>query len=154
MYAVLLFLHSVCRWLVLISLIYAIIRAFRGYSQRRPFTKTDATARQMAVNFAQLQFTIGMVLYFVSPVSRYFLMHFKAAITDTGTLFFGCIHALLMIAAVGVISTGAGVSQRSTDDHTRFSKMLLWYAIALLIILIAVPWPFSPFAHRPYLRTF
>jgi len=30
--------------------------------------------------------------------------------------------------------------------------MLLFFVVALIIILIATPWPFSPFAGRPYFR--
>jgi hypothetical protein len=30
--------------------------------------------------------------------------------------------------------------------------MLIWLSIALIIIFIAIPWPFSPFANRPYYR--
>jgi hypothetical protein len=30
--------------------------------------------------------------------------------------------------------------------------MALWFTAALLLILVAIPWPFSPFAQRPYLR--
>jgi cbb3-type cytochrome oxidase subunit 3 len=30
--------------------------------------------------------------------------------------------------------------------------MLVWFTIALIIIFIAIPWPFSPFANRPYFR--
>jgi len=37
-------------------------------------------------------------------------------------------------------------------DKEKFKIMLLWYGIALIIILIAIPWPFSPLANRPYLR--
>jgi hypothetical protein len=32
--------------------------------------------------------------------------------------------------------------------------MAIWFLLGLIVILIAVPWPFSPLANRPYIRHF
>jgi hypothetical protein len=57
-----------------------------------------------------------------------------------------------MFSAIIVITIGSAMAKRKATDRERFKTMLTWYAIALLIIFLAIPWPFSPFANRPYFR--
>jgi hypothetical protein len=57
-----------------------------------------------------------------------------------------------MFTAIIVITIGSAMAKRKATDRERFKTMLTWYAIALLIIFLAIPWPFSPFANRPYFR--
>lgn len=153
MYATLILLHSVFRWLVLISLFYTIFRAWRGYSKHRPFTKNDHAIRKWTVSFVHLQFVIGFTLYLTSPVIKSFYANFEESIRHMDMAFFGIAHILCMFVAVALISVGSGMTKRKPADREKFKAMLLWFSIALLIIFIAIPWPFSPFANRPYLRT-
>jgi drug/metabolite transporter (DMT)-like permease len=57
-----------------------------------------------------------------------------------------------MLTAIVLLTIGSALTKRKKDDRDKFKTMLTWFGIALIIILIAVPWPFSPFAQRPYLR--
>lgn len=152
MYSSLLFFHSLCRWLVLASLLYAIARACRGYVSNGIFTKTDNTARHVAENIAKVQLMLGFILYFTSPVIKYFFSSFREATQNTELTFFGIAHILCMVVSVFVIAIGSASVTRKATDREKFRTMLIWFSIALLIICIAIPWPFSPFAHRPYFR--
>jgi len=67
-------------------------------------------------------------------------------------LFFGLIHILLMLIAIILITIGSAIAKRKTSDVEKFKTILIYYSISLLIIFIAIPWPFSPLAHRPFLR--
>lgn len=151
MYSILLELHSAMRWVVLLNLLYAIYRAYYGYVSNSVFSKTDNALRHWTATFAHIQLLIGMVLYFQSPVVKYFrqtgFKNFEAA-------FFGLIHISLMLVAIVVLTVGSAMAKRKTSDVDKFKTMLLWYTIALVIIFIAIPWPFSPLAARPYIRPF
>jgi hypothetical protein len=149
LYTVLLFLHSCCRWLVLGGLIYAIYRGLRGGPV---FTKTDDRARHITATLAHVQLCIGYILYFNSPLVTYFRAHFHEA--NFEALFFGLIHISLMTISVVLISVGSSLAKRQEADKAKFLTMTTFYFLALLIIFIAIPWPFSPLAHRPLLRTF
>jgi hypothetical protein len=61
-------------------------------------------------------------------------------------------HILLMLVAIVLITIGSAKSKRQAKDPEKFKVMLTWFSIALLIIFLAIPWPFSPFGNRPYLR--
>lgn len=152
MYPYLLFFHSITRWLVLISLIYTIYRAFRGWQRGLAFSPADDRARHITATISHIQFTLGAILYFVSPMVKYFLSNFKTAISNSEMSFFGLIHMSLMVTSVFVLSIGSSLAKRKEADKDKFKTMAIFYLIALIIILIAIPWPFSPFAHRPYYR--
>ena len=80
MLSILLFLHSVFRWLVLAGLVYAIYRAIKGYLYKLPFTKADDAARHWAATIAHMQLTLGIVLYTQSDTAKIS----SRALTDTG----------------------------------------------------------------------
>jgi uncharacterized membrane protein len=149
-----LLIHSLLRWLVLFSLLYAIFRAYRGFVKGLAFTKTDNSVRHWTATIAHIQLIAGMILYLQSPMTSYFWRNFSEAIRQVNTTFFGLVHISLMLIAIVVITVGSALAKRRQNDREKFKTMLSWFGIGLLIILIAVPWPFSPWASRPYLRTF
>ena len=124
MYQSLTFFHSMIRWLVLVSLLYSIFSAYKGYISPLKFTKLDNTVRHWTATFAHIQLVIGIVLYTQSP----------------------------MFLAIIFITIGSALAKRKQTDKEKFKTMLVWFSTALLIILIAIPWPFSPLANRPYFR--
>jgi len=68
--------------------------------------------------------------------------------------FFKYIHLILMVLAIVVITIGSARAKRMTTAAAKYHTMLIWFAIALVIIFIAIPWPFSFLATRPYIRPF
>lgn len=154
MYSFLLFFHSLFRWLVLAGLLSGIFRAYRGYYTGSVFTKTDNALRHWTATVAHIQLMIGFSLYFTSPIISYFFGHFNEAIHLLDMSFFGIIHISVMFTAIVLITIGSALSKRRSSDRAKFKTMLLWFCIALLLIFIAIPWPFSPFANRPYFRVF
>lgn len=154
MYTFLLLSHSIVRWLIVPAMVYALFRGFRGWSQKRPFTKTDDTVRHVTATLTHIQLMIGYVLYFNSPFISYFRTHFKEAIQQFDFVFFGMIHITLMTIAIVVVTIGSSAAKRQQTDTAKFKTMAIFYTIAFIIILIAIPWPFSPLSARPYFRTF
>jgi hypothetical protein len=59
-----------------------------------------------------------------------------------------------MTVAVVLITIGSAMAKRQQTDHGKFKTMALWFLLGLIVILIAIPWPFSPLANRPYIRHF
>ncbi|MFL5746471.1 MAG: hypothetical protein ACJ751_17470 [Niastella sp.] len=154
MYQSLLILHSLVRWLVLISLLVAIVRAYSGWLGNKPFLKIDNRTRMVAVTSAHIQLVIGISLYFISPVVRYFLNYFKEAVHQREIRFFGMEHITMMVIAIVLLTIGSVKTKRKTTDQQKFKTMAIWFTIALLIIFLSIPWHFSPFTSRPYFRWF
>lgn len=152
MFQTLTFYHSIMRWLVLASIVYAIYRAYKGYSSNAQFSKTDNAVRHWTATIAHIQLLIGIILYTQSPIIKYFWQNFNEAIQNLDLTFFGLLHLILMLTAIILITIGSALSKRKTTDKEKFKTMLVWFSVSLIIIFIAIPWPFSPLANRPYFR--
>lgn len=146
MHQTILILHSINRYLVLISLVYCIILAWNGLRKNKVFSATDNTFRHLTATIAHVQLMLGLYLYIISPVVKYNVFE--------ESVFFRYIHIAMMVIAIVLITIGSAKAKRVETDQLKFRTMLLWFSLALLIILIAIPWPFSPLAHRPYFRSF
>ena len=152
MYSILLGLHSGVRWLVLASLIFAIFRAYHGWLSQRTFTWFDHWTRHWTATIAHVQLVFGLWLYFISPITAYFLNHFKDAVHQREFRFFGMEHSLMMILGIIIITIGSASAKRKPTDREKFKTMALWFTAGTLIILSSIPWAFSPFTSRPYFR--
>jgi hypothetical protein len=154
MYAILLALHSLIRWLVLASLLFALYRAYRGWLTNKPYTKADHYARLAAATAAHIQLVLGIWLYIISPVVSYFLHNFGTAVHERGIRFFGMEHVTMMLIAIVIITIGSAKAKRKRTDKEKFRIMAIWFTIGLVIILSSIPWSFSPLVSRPNFRPF
>jgi len=154
MYSLLLSIHSLVRWLLLVTLLISIGRAYQGWLKNKRFSKRDNTLRVITSSIAHTQLILGLWLYFISPVIKYFLQNFSEAVHMREIRFFGMEHSLMMLIAIVLITIGSSLSKRKNEDKLKFKTLAIWLTIALLVILSSVPWPFSPLISRPYFRPF
>lgn len=155
MYTILLSVHSLIRWFVLATLLFALFRAYRGLLTNKPFTRFDNTIRHTTATISHIQLVVGLGLYFISPIIQYFLHNYKESVSQRATRFFGMEHILMMLIAIVLISIGSVNAKRKPNDQQKFKTIAIWFSIALLIIFVSIPWPFSPFSpNRPYFRPF
>ena len=154
MYSTLLTLHSIFRWLVLAALLLSIFVAWDGFVMSKRFTPFANKVRHWTATIVHLQLLLGILLYTQSPLIKFYFSDAPAVEGMPDPRFFSVIHSLLMLIAIIAVSMGSALAKRKQTDHAKYTTMLLWYAIGLVLILIAIPWPFSPLAQRPLLRTF
>jgi hypothetical protein len=155
MYTILLFIHSILRWVLLLALLYTIYRGYVGWFSKATFTKSDANSRLVTVITAHIQLIVGLLLYFISPITRFFISNFSDAVKISEIRFAAMEHTLLMLIAIALITIGSVASRKKTTDTTRFRTIAIWFSIALLIIIISIPWQLSPFGvEKPLFRGF
>lgn len=152
LYSIALILHNATRWLVLISLLGTLASAFSGLVSKRAYTKTDQTWRIVATSIAHTQLLVGFYLYAISPIIRYYWRE-KPSFTDAQEFpFFALIHSSLMLTAVVLMTIGSSKAKRQTNAQEQFKTTAVYFTVSLLLILAAIPWPFSPLAARPWVR--
>ncbi|MGY4535720.1 magnesium-transporting ATPase (P-type) [Mucilaginibacter sp. UYNi724] len=152
MFDTLLFFHSLFRWAVLGTLVYSIYRAYTGYSNNKVFTKKDDQIRHWTATAAHIQLMLGILVYTQSPNAKFSFHPVGPNRHITQPFFFGVLHLVLMVSAIIIITIGSALAKRKHTDAEKFKIMLVWFSLALLIIFVAIPWPFSPLAQRPYLH--
>jgi hypothetical protein len=145
MYATLLLLHSWTRWLVLIFGAWALFRALTA--DRSRWTKPDNIAGASFIGSMHLQLLLGLILYFGESPSG--IKAFAAAkalgtsvMKDAGARFFAVEHITLMIIAVVCAQVGRSISKKTalSDPAAAHRKALLWFGVALALVLLMIPW--------------
>lgn len=152
MYTPLLVLHSWIRWVVLLLGLIAIARAVAGVQTRRPYTPVDDSRGRLFVISLDVQFLVGLVLYlWASPFTTAAFLDFGAAMRNGPLRFFVVEHLFGMVAALGFAHVGRVRLRRATDSAQRHKTALIFFGLALALILISIPWPGLP-AGRPLFR--
>ncbi len=64
--------------------------------------------------------------------------------------FFWVEHPTFMILAIIMITLGYGMAKKPVPDTVKFRRAFWFFVIALLMILVAVPWPFRAGISRPW----
>lgn len=131
--------HSGLRWLVLISLLLAIINTVGKTNGSKPFTAKDKRIALIALIFTHIQLIIGLILYFISPK----VVFAGSSMGDSVLRFFLVEHISLMLAGIILITIGYSKSKRALTDAKRFKHILIFYTIGLILILAGIPWPFQ-----------
>jgi hypothetical protein len=151
MYSAVLIVHSWLRWIVIVAGLYAAARGLLGMSRNTPWTPADDRAGFWFVTSLDLQLTIGLVLYlFLSPYAAAALHDFGAAMKDPVLRFWAVEHGFGMLIGVALAHVGR-VRARRTDSPRRHRVAAIFYGLALVAILVSIPWPGSSHA-RPLLR--
>ena len=149
MYATLLVVHSVLRWVVLLLAAFALFRAFGGWSSGRPWTPTDEKVGKQFILFFDLQVLIGLLLYVgFSPLTQAAFQNFGGVMGDSVMRFWAVEHIFGMFVAVALAHVGRVKARRLTDPRSRHRTIAIFFGLALLVMFLTIPWPFMP-AARP-----
>ncbi len=141
MYFSMLALHSWLRWAVLLFGMIAIARAIAGRSGR-PWTGGDDRAGMLFIASLDLELLVGLLLYFaLSPVAQQGLRDMGAAMSDAGLRFWTVEHPFGMIVGVVLAHIGRARTRRTTDAVKRHRAALIFFTLALVVILLSIPWP-------------
>ena len=143
MFEILKHAHSGWRWIVLGLLIYAIFNAFTKWQSGKSFEEKDRKVNLFTMVSAHIQFLFGIILYFLSDWVRFD----ETTMGNEVLRFFTVEHALMMFIAIALISIGNTMSKKATEDSVKFKKTFIFFLIALIVILVAIPWPFRGFGN-------
>ncbi|WP_299759430.1 hypothetical protein [uncultured Pontibacter sp.] len=139
MYLGLQHLHSYMGYLVLLGLLISFGTALAGLSGNKVFTDKDRKLGLLGLIPTHLQWVIGVILYFVSPLG---MKNFSGeAMGDSVSRLYILEHPLTMIIAVILITVGYSRAKRQIGtDSKGFKSIAIFYGIGLLLILLRIPW--------------
>jgi hypothetical protein len=142
MYSLLVHLHSIGRWIILLLLLIAIFNSL--VAGQRPWIRSDARTGAILVIFADLMFLVGLAIWYFGSrgYKEIQVRGFKGAMEDATVRFFAIEHITLMLIAIILIHIGKVQGKKAISDRAKHKRTLIFYFLALIIILISIPWPF------------
>lgn len=146
MFTGLLHTHSLLRYFLLIFILISIAKSLNGWLSGKNFTNGDRKLALFTVTSAHLQLVIGLILYFISPNVKAGLADMGAAMKNASLRFWSVEHIAMMLIAIILITIGSARSKRAVTDIGKHKNIALFFLIALIIIFLAIPWPWSTIA--------
>jgi len=122
-------MHSLLRWVILILLIYTLIRSFQG--------KAGKEAKFLTIT-SHIMLLIGLAQWFLGSWGLKLIQNvgMGEVMKNASQRFFAVEHTFTMIIAIALITVG-GISVRKGKSNAKW-----FYLIALILILMRIPWPF------------
>jgi hypothetical protein len=131
-------IHNIIRWAVLLFGVLTVLNAFTGTIKKRVFTESDNKSNLLFMISCDIQLLLGLLLFFGNSwMSR--MSNLK---TDVSVRFFSMEHAAIMIIAWIFVHAGRVAVKKATTDAAKHKRMLIFFGLALLLILVSIPWPF------------
>ena len=150
MYQGLLHLHSLLRWIILILLVVNIVRHFTASNQ--PFSTSDKKLGLFLMIAAHTTLLLGLYQWFTGPwgLTNIQNIGMGAAMKDSVSRFWAVEHMTGMIIGIILITLGKTVAKKPFADAVKHKRTAILFTLALVIILLTIPWPFRAGIGRPW----
>ncbi|MFZ1687472.1 MAG: hypothetical protein WAU70_08630 [Flavobacteriales bacterium] len=132
----LMFAHSLIRWLVLISVGLSGFIALRGWLMNRPIIVWERSLAIVAVTLCHLQIVFGLILYGIR-----FKRYLPPGFSPREITFWKYEHITAMFIAVILVTMGRVLSKRAKTEPAKWKFIAIFYLIALLLMCLTIPWP-------------
>ncbi len=134
MHHTLLLLHSLLRYFVMAFLLIVIVRSFTGWQSKREFSGADNRFSLFLLIGTHIQFLLGLILYYVSPL----VIFSGASMKNAVARYWLVEHITIMLIAVVLITVGRSTSKRLAESTAKHKRLFILNTIALVIIILAI----------------
>jgi uncharacterized membrane protein len=129
-------IHNLLRYAILLLIIASAVKAYIGLAQKSEYTAGDKKLNLFTLIVSHLQLVIGLILYFTSETVK--IAHENMG--DKALRFWAVEHISMMIIAIILITVGYSTAKRAGESSAKYKKIAIFFSIALLLILAAIPW--------------
>ena len=144
-------LHNLLRWILLILLLLSIYKAYSGWKRKKVFSPGDRKTWLFTLIAAHTNLLIGLYLWLWGRFGMLKISAPPEGVTKNKFyLFFWIEHPAMMILSVIMITLAYRVAKKTLPDSTKYARGLWLFIVALLFILVAIPWPFRHDIGRPW----
>jgi len=130
-YQFFLYLHSGFRYIVLLLLLAAIIRAWADWLGKKPYSEGNRKLNLFTMISLHTQLVIGFVLYFLSP----FVQFNSSTMKVHDTRYWTVEHLTAMIIAIALVTIGHSRSKKAALPEGKHKAIAIFYTVGLLIII-------------------
>ena len=146
-------LHNILRWAILIFGLWTVLNAITGLGGKRPYSNSDDKSNLLFMISFDIQLLLGFVLFFNGVWWQKLQNGMGEVMKNSHDRFFTVEHTLMMSIAWILVHVGRVAVKRAAPEK-KHKKMLIFFGLALLLILASIPWPFREAIARPLFRGF
>lgn len=152
MYTGLLHLHSLLRWVILVLLVIAIVKHYKGSSKQLAYSAGDRKVDLFLMISAHITLLVGLYQWFAGDwgFKRIQELGFGEVMKSAPYRFFAVEHMVGMLVAITLITIGRAKGKPANAGGAEHKKALGWFLAALIVIFLTVPWPFREGIGRPW----
>lgn len=137
-----LIIHNILRWAVLLFGVWAVLSALFAVISKRRYSSSDNRVSLFFMISCDIQLLMGLILYFTGTWFEKLKSGMGEVMKNPAERFFAVEHALMMIIAWLLVHIGRSKVKRATTDEQKHKRTLIYFGIALIIIIAMIPWPF------------
>ena len=150
---IVLVLHNLFKWFVLLFGLLTLLNALGGVFKHRVYTESDNRSNLFFMISCDIQLLLGLILYFANGwFGR--LKDLGNNMKEPYNRFFTMEHMSMMILAWILVHIGRAQVKKAGTDAAKHKKMLIFFGLAMLLILVSIPWPFREAIGKPLFRWF
>lgn len=140
----LLHLHNLLRWVILVLLVLSVLKSYSGMKSNKTFTAGDKKIWFFTMISAHITLVLGLYQWTLGRFGlfTYIKPEGVSMMKDPTLRYFQMEHPVMMIVAIVLITLGYGMSKKSVSDADKFKKAYKYFLVALILILVSIPWPF------------
>jgi hypothetical protein len=152
MYNSALVLHSWLRWVLLLTALVVVVRSATNMGGKAKWSTVDDASSRLFTIALDVQLLLGLLLYFVwSPFVKLAMSDVAGAMRDGDLRFWLVEHLTGMVIVLALAHVGRVKVRRAPDDGSKHRTAVIFFGLALLVMLLSIPWPGMPSA-RPLFR--
>ena len=142
MYTTVQFIHSWWAYLVLFMLIIATINSLAGLVGKKEYQPRDFRIALFTLIVTHIQFLIGLILYFVSPLGmqNFSNMGMGEIMKNSEARLYAVEHPIIMILVVVFVTIGYSKHKKKLVSAPKFRALTIFYALATILALSRIPW--------------
>lgn len=142
MYTTVQFVHSWWAYLVLFVAVIATINALAGLVGKKEYQPKDFRLALFTLIVTHIQFLIGMILFFVSPLGLGSISAngMGAVMKDSTLRLYAVEHPTMMLLAVVLITIGYSKHKKKLVSGPKFKTLTIFYTLGLVVMLSRIPW--------------
>jgi hypothetical protein len=140
----LLHLHNLLRWIIVILLLLSIVKAYTGWKGNKSFSAGDAKIWLFTMIASHITLLLGLYQWLMGRygILTYEIPEGSSRMKDPFIRFFQVEHPVSMLLAILFITLGRGMAKKNLNDTLKYRQAFVYFFVALLLLLAAVPWPF------------
>lgn len=141
MYNILQKAHSGWAYLTLLGIAVALFYFIRRYLSKSPMGDADRKVGLLALIVTHVQFLMGAILLFVSPITQAAFSDMGAAMKNPISRLYAVEHPLTMIISVILVTIAFRKVKAGVASGQGAGAVLpIFYAVTLLLMLSRIPW--------------